>query len=107
MNKKEFAEAVLTLDQHTCRSFYCTGLYVTDPPHHIKFRSQGGDNKVTNGITLCRQCHDFAHGKGNLKINDKRVTARQFMIMVLNHLVCEKFYRWHDVHEELKRKEGV
>lgn len=112
MTKKEFTEAVLILDQHTCRSWFCDSFRAFSKnfgatPHHIKLRSQGGKNEVTNGMALCYDCHNFVHGKGNLKIDGQRVTGRQFMIMILDKLVGESFYRWHDVHAELKRKEGV
>ncbi len=39
----------------------------TDPPHHIIFKSQGGDDVPENLINLCRECHDDAHGKGESK----------------------------------------
>jgi 5-methylcytosine-specific restriction endonuclease McrA len=38
-----------------------------DPPHHIIFKSQGGDDAPENLITLCRDCHNDAHGKGPSK----------------------------------------
>jgi 5-methylcytosine-specific restriction endonuclease McrA len=38
-----------------------------DPPHHIIFKSQGGHDTPENLITLCRDCHDNAHGKGKSK----------------------------------------
>jgi 5-methylcytosine-specific restriction endonuclease McrA len=31
--------------------------------HHIRFKSQGGTDKINNLIALCRHCHDVAHGK--------------------------------------------
>ena len=107
MTKKEFTQRVVNLDWSRCRNKFCCHEYPLDPPHHIKFRSQRGENKVTNGITLCRRCHDSVHGKGNLKINGERVTGRQYMIMILDALVGEKDYRWHDVHEYLKQREAV
>jgi len=49
--------------------------------HHIKFKSQGGTDNVTNIIALCRECHEKAHAKifsesdlqviHNLKISEK------------------------------------
>jgi len=116
MKLKEFYEIVLNIDQHTCRSFFCkngrgefwspTLSGTIDPPHHIKLKSQGGKNEVTNGITLCRLCHDYAHGKNNLEIDGFRVSGRQFMIMVLDALLDDPCYRWGLVHAELKRREG-
>lgn len=32
-------------------------------PHHIFFKSQGGYGTLDNGATVCRGCHDWAHGK--------------------------------------------
>lgn len=32
-------------------------------PHHIIFKSQGGRGERDNGVTVCRPCHDWAHGK--------------------------------------------
>lgn len=31
--------------------------------HHIVFRSQGGKDELTNLATLCRYCHEQAHGR--------------------------------------------
>lgn len=36
--------------------------------HHIVFRSQGGPNEPWNLITLCKGCHDLAHGLGGSRI---------------------------------------
>ena len=32
-----------------------------DPPHHIKYKSEGGGDEHSNLITLCRACHDLVH----------------------------------------------
>lgn len=29
--------------------------------HHIKYRSQGGSNKIDNLAALCRGCHELVH----------------------------------------------
>ncbi|WP_394327387.1 HNH endonuclease [Halopelagius longus] len=31
--------------------------------HHIVPRGQGGSDRFSNLVALCRQCHDAAHGK--------------------------------------------
>lgn len=31
-------------------------------PHHVIFKSQGGLGIKRNGVTICRSCHDWAHG---------------------------------------------
>ena len=30
-------------------------------PHHVRFRSQGGDDVERNLLWLCRPCHDNVH----------------------------------------------
>jgi 5-methylcytosine-specific restriction endonuclease McrA len=35
--------------------------------HHLKFRSQSGDDVEQNLITLCAQCHASIHSKANLQ----------------------------------------
>lgn len=36
--------------------------------HHIVFRSHGGPNEPWNLISLCKKCHDLAHGLGVTRI---------------------------------------
>jgi 5-methylcytosine-specific restriction endonuclease McrA len=31
--------------------------------HHLKFRSQSGNDQEQNLITLCAECHERMHGK--------------------------------------------
>jgi len=53
-----FREKVLWRDGYTCQK--CGGkdsLHV----HHITHRSKGGTNTVSNGITLCKDCHKALH----------------------------------------------
>ena len=33
--------------------------------HHLKFRSQSGDDVEQNLITLCTECHEQMHRKAN------------------------------------------
>lgn len=73
--------------------------------HHIKPKGQGGWYVVENGISFCAISHEWAGGVGNLRDEDgNRITALQFMISVLDYWEGKPEYRWHDVHEELRRK---
>lgn len=36
-------------------------------PHHVTFRSQGGDDVADNLLWLCRLCHDDLHA-GRLRL---------------------------------------
>ena len=60
-DKKALKQATLPYCE-LCRSWQNI-----DPPHHIIFKSQGGDDTPENLISLCRDCHDDAHGKGKSK----------------------------------------
>lgn len=71
------------------------------PPHHIVLKSQGGKDVLENKIALCYTCHEFAHGRGNLKVNGKRVSGREFILGVLEWhrkdagFMWEDSYQWH------------
>ena len=55
---------VLERDRFRCRG--CTT--GSGELHHIVFRSHGGQDTEDNLITLCRGCHDQAHGKKRAKL---------------------------------------
>ena len=45
----------------------CGSTWMIDPPHHVEFKQMGGTNRQevhdpANAISLCRGCHDQAHG---------------------------------------------
>ena len=54
--------SVLERDGYTCQGENCPGGWFIDPPHHIIFKSQGGEDTAENLITLCRYCHSQRHG---------------------------------------------
>lgn len=56
---------VLSRDQHTC--YFKKGCSNKLHVHHIKFRSQGGSDKLDNLITVCEKHHNQIH-KGKLKL---------------------------------------
>jgi 5-methylcytosine-specific restriction endonuclease McrA len=51
--------AVLARDKHRCRA--CSASHGLDV-HHVIMRSLGGSDLACNLITLCRGCHESAHG---------------------------------------------
>ena len=55
---RKLAKAVLERDGHTCQ--HC-GCHTNSPPHHVKYRSQGGDDSESNLKTLCIRCHRGVH----------------------------------------------
>lgn len=113
-----FRETIISLDGFACRNPKCLSVKENNPsikeddpyarrllsPHHIKYKSHQGPDTKENTITLCQLCHKAVqegHGKG-----DKRLTARQYMLKILNDLVGAADYRWHEVHEEYRKRYG-
>ena len=41
--------------------------------HHIVFRSQGGEDKMSNLVTLCERCHQEAHGVGRCQHSQEEI----------------------------------
>lgn len=61
---------VLWRDNYKCQHCYCQ---INLQIHHIIHRSRGGSNAVSNGITLCKKCHNSLHsGSWVLNIKPKR-----------------------------------
>ena len=51
-------QKVLWRDKYICQK---CGKVENLQAHHIIFRSEGGTNAVSNGITLCDECHKDLH----------------------------------------------
>lgn len=47
----------------------CGSYHLESVPHHVIYRSAGGDGTMRNGVTICRSCHDWAH-KSKKKNNE-------------------------------------
>jgi 5-methylcytosine-specific restriction endonuclease McrA len=53
-------EKVLRRDGWKCQ---CCGVMSNLEIHHQQFRSQSGEDREENLITLCAPCHDIIHSK--------------------------------------------
>jgi 5-methylcytosine-specific restriction endonuclease McrA len=56
----ELYEHVFDRDNYTCQE--CGSNQLDKAPHHIVFKSQGGEDAPENLITLCIVCHGKKHG---------------------------------------------
>lgn len=56
---KKLRNEVIVRDRARCRGCAQPGEEV----HHMIFRSHGGADELANLVTICRNCHDQAHGK--------------------------------------------
>jgi 5-methylcytosine-specific restriction endonuclease McrA len=59
---KKTIDEILERDDHKCVSCHRSTM-IESIPHHVIFKSQGGEGIKRNGVTICRYCHDWAHGK--------------------------------------------
>ena len=60
--KQKTIDAILERDEHKCVSCHRSTM-IESVPHHVIYKSQGGLGIKRNGITVCRYCHDWMHGK--------------------------------------------
>ena len=87
---RNFREKVLWRDGYKCQRPRCKSKFLLQA-HHIVFRSQGGSNSPSNGITLCQKCHEELHeGKWVLKKKPK-------MFKYPAHLQQGKWYLWDEL----------
>lgn len=68
-------EAILNRDNYTCQ--VCGKKHTKLEVHHIKYRSQGGNDDEDNLITLCEDCHrDIHDGKIILVKKPKKLNLK-------------------------------
>jgi len=53
--------------------------------HHIKYKSRGGTDDISNLIALCRRCHDLAHSE-QLSESDLQYIHNSFLAGKRNFL---------------------
>ena len=51
--------------------------------HHIIPLSNGGDNRLTNILTLCGECHGKVHNNNGLKIAREKISEKKKAIFIL------------------------
>lgn len=61
---KELRPAVLDRDRRQCANCKRSEEEVKLDVHHIVPRGRGGSDRISNLVTLCRQCHDAVHKDG-------------------------------------------
>jgi len=89
---RNFREKVLWRDRYKCQRPRCKSTSNLQA-HHIIFRSHGGSNAPSNGITLCKTCHEELHdGQWVLKKKPK-------MFKYPAHLQQGKWYLWDELQE--------
>lgn len=64
---------------------YCASNQMIDPPHHIFPKQIGGSSRPEihsphNQITLCRVCHDKAHGLRGERISRGDLIAKKIAL---------------------------
>lgn len=81
-------EAILNRDNYTCQ--VCGKRHTKLEVHHIKYRSQGGNDDENNLITLCEDCHSDIHdGKIVLTKKPKKLNLKYatHMSIIRNQLL--------------------
>jgi len=68
---KNFKQACLVRDKFKCRVCKAQSNLQC---HHVKPRSKGGTDKLSNLMTLCKDCHDRHHKEG-LKLPRQKVLS--------------------------------
>ena len=101
LSRQIFHDTVLEADNYICQGCGRTN-YLT--AHHIKKRSQGGDDSVNNGLTLCWYPTDGCHQKVEGQIKVEGMTAREYEISIIESKIGEPNYRWDEELEYLKSK---
>lgn len=107
-NRNNVKEEARRLDGHKCANPNCKAkdnyyaLYQILSVHHIIKLSETVIDELWNLITLCAMCHHYAENGINTK--DKRLTAREFMLWVLENKKNEPNYRHAEAEERLRRK---
>lgn len=104
------SQKIWVLDNYICRG--CNGRRINeatghpfdrDWPHHIKYRSAGGDDSPANKIGLCKGCHPCCH-LGTKDDDGNRITGDQFTLNILDPLEGTDDYRWSISHEWIRRR---
>ena len=86
-------QKVLWRDRYTCQ--HC-GSEDKLQAHHIRKRLKGGTNRVSNGATLCEQCHVSLH-EGDWKISKK---PKHFKYPA--HLQQGKWYLFNELKKRFR-----
>jgi len=81
------------IDEYKCR---VCGSYSNISAHHIVNRSLGGDDKLSNLITLCFHCHRDIH--------DGRFDFREYLNRTIKKHPRPTWFRWAPALAELNKR---
>lgn len=112
---------VFQRDSFTCQNSQCVsaanGLEGDDAKltlHHIRWRKDGGGNSHTNGVTLCKPCHDGYHrAKRALIFLDakhlpNRLRGRTFKLKKVEKLDWKQIkFEMNKLRKTLKYEHGI
>lgn len=100
--RRRFYQSVIQKDG-CCLNTKCFNPRECLQAHHIIYRSHGGANHLSNGITLCVKCHDRVH-RGFTDPAARRITGRSYMIKILEQLRGTPVWRWDVAYQYLLRR---
>lgn len=72
--------------------------------HHIVYKSHEENDNVSNGLTLCLNCHKIAHEGFTNPQTRERITAHEFVCNILESWTDSVKYRWDVAHERLSKR---
>ena len=97
-------EAVFSRDNYTCQ---CCGRSIKDHAilhaHHVKYRSQGGTDRIGNVVTVCEKCHTSANHQPGGKLWNWKPKIKSFKGATYMTAVRWKLY--HEVKALFPDKE--
>jgi 5-methylcytosine-specific restriction endonuclease McrA len=100
-DRRAFQELIIGIDRRCMNSLCEWHRKPTEAlaGHHILFSGQGGSDTASNGITLCRRCHDLVHGIGT-----GTLTGDEEMLKILTRWLFTDVWRWDESYEWVKRR---
>lgn len=105
---------VFQRDNFSCQNTLCKFPNSPLTYHHIKWKKNGGDDKVRNGVTLCRTCHMGFHKAkreivfGTEEYLPPHIRGHTFKLEIEEKLDWKKIrFEMRKLRKNLKHKHGI